>query len=1158
MDIEKTQLGNILVVDDDIDGLLLLVRLLRKEGYHVREAKTGEEAIDSIKALPPDLVLLDIKLPYLSGYEVCEKLKEDETTRDVPVIFISALNETQNKTKGFKVGGIDYLTKPYDKDEILARVHTHVSMSHIRKERQQFEASNAMISATSLNMLEDLKEEVEQRKKIESALIESEENLRQGELVAKFGNWKLDLLTNILYASVGTQKIFGIEKSEVSMEEVKSYRLPEYNSLMDTSLNDLIKNNKPYNLEYKIKRKNDGKIIDIHSKAIYDANTQTLFGIIQDITDRKAAEKKVHEKDLQFKKISDNVPDLLFQFTRKPDGSYCVPIASAGIKNIFGCTPEEVVDDFTPIGKVIFPEDAERVISDIEFSAKNLSPFTCEFRVQIPGKAIQWILSKSKPEKLADGSITWYGFNSDITERKQSVMELMKLNLAIDSSSEAIFLTDKDGIITFINKGFTAIYGFTPAEVVGKNTPRILKSDLYDTRYYADFWKALLSGRELKGEYINKTKDGSRIDIEGSASPIFDNQNNIMGFLGIQYNITERIKVQDALRKSETFLKETQTIAQLGTYTLDIIGGKWECSEILEKIFGIDSHYDWSFEGWISIIHPDWHKGMNEFFIQQLAEKSHKYEIEYKIIRQDDKEVRWVHEIGEIKINELEQPILLVGIVSDITVRKIAEEKINHLSQAVEQSPITIVITDTQGGIQYANATFTQTTGFSLEESKSKKLRILDAGNNKTDDFEKMWNNISSGNKWTGEFYNQKKNGEFYWESVMISPIMDAEGEIQNYLAIKTDITNRKLNDEKLKNSEERFRSVTQSANDAIISANSKGFIIGWNQGAERIFGYSEEEIMGNRLDAIIPAKYQQDHHKGIDRLGNIGEPRIMGKTVEVEGRNKNGEIFPIELSLANWNTAEGTFYTAIIRDITDRKKAELLQIKITNDLIQRNKDLEQFTYIVSHNLRAPVANIKGFNDIILNMELSPEELQEIITGISKSVNKLDTVISDLNEILNLKNNITEKKQLVFFQELVDTIVSADPRLIEGEKFKVLTDFSQIDHMNTLKSYLYSIFHNLISNSVKYSRPDVNTKIEITSKMEGNKIEILFKDNGLGFDMEKSGDKVFGLYKRFHQHIEGKGLGLFMVKTQVETLGGKISLKSELNKGSEFLIEISI
>ncbi len=149
-------------------------------------------------------------------------------------------------------------------------------------------------------------------------------------------------------------------------------------------------------------------------------------------------------KDIQFRKLSAELPDLIYQFTRRPDGSYCVPMASRGIYNIFGCQPEDVRDNFDAIAKVLHPDDAERVVRDIEYSAEHMSYFTCEFRTQIPGRPVQWILSRSTPEKLPDGSITWYGFNANITERKKVEEELIKAKERAEESDrlKSAFLTN--------------------------------------------------------------------------------------------------------------------------------------------------------------------------------------------------------------------------------------------------------------------------------------------------------------------------------------------------------------------------------------------------------------------------------------------------------------------------------------------------------------------------------------------------------------------------------------------------------------------------------------------------------------------------------------------------------------------------------------------
>jgi len=239
-------------------------------------------------------------------------------------------------------------------------------------------------------------------------------------------------------------------------------------------------------------------------------------------------------------------------------------------------------------------------------------------------------------------------------------------------------------------------------------------------------------------------------------------------------------------------------------------------------------------------------------------------------------------------------------------------------------------------------------------------------------------------------------------------------------------------------------------------------------------------------------------------------------------------------------------------------KLAEIERIKMVDELLQRNKELEQFAYIVSHNLRAPVANILGASNALNDIGLSTKEKVILNKGIHTSVIKIDDIIHDLNHILQVKGKVNEVKEIVVFSGLVDDIKASISYLIAKDDIEIKYDFPDVDEYFTVKPYLYSIFLNLISNSVKYRQPDKACTIEIMSHRLKNKIELIFSDNGMGIDLEKKGGQVFGLYKRFHENIEGKGLGLFMVKTQVETLGGKISVKSEQNVGTEFKIEFEI
>lgn len=294
----------------------------------------------------------------------------------------------------------------------------------------------------------------------EDKIMENSALIRIAAEKAKLGGWNVDLKQNRSFWSDEVAAIHEVPKGYTPLvdEGIKFYA-PEWQEKMKSVFTNCAVNGIPYDEEMQIITATGKKIwVRTIGEAVRDESGHIfkVQGAFQDISDRKAAEEKSHEKDMQFRKLSANVPDLIFQFTRKPDGSYSVPVASAGIANIFGCKPEDVVDDFGPIGKVIHPDDAERVIADIEYSAKNLTYFTCEFRVIIPGRPVQWIFSRSSPEKLPDGSVTWYGFNANITDRKLAEDNINTLNerlqMLVEAIQELSISSTMDNIIDIVRK----------------------------------------------------------------------------------------------------------------------------------------------------------------------------------------------------------------------------------------------------------------------------------------------------------------------------------------------------------------------------------------------------------------------------------------------------------------------------------------------------------------------------------------------------------------------------------------------------------------------------------------------------------------------------------------------------------------------------------
>jgi len=535
-----------------------------------------------------------------------------------------------------------------------------------------------------------------------------------------------------------------------------------------------------------------------------------------DEEDRLKAEEKVREKDIEFRKLSANVPDLLYQFTRRPNGTYFVPIASEGIINIFGCKPEDVANDFTAIANVIYPEDAERVINEIEQSAANGSNFTCEFRVQIPGKPIQWIYSKSTPEKLADGSVTWYGFNTDITERKQA---------------------------------------------------------------------------------------------------------------------------EEKILQNEAFLKETQIIASLGTYTLNISNNCWESSEILNSIFGIEPTYVKTIESWSKLVHPEWSKIMLDYFLNEVIGKKKMFDKEYKIIRQNDNTERWVHGIGKLEFDNNKNPIKMIGAILDITERKQAEELLLRYTLLLEESQEIAKV----GGWELdliLNKLYWTAETYKIHETSPEEFNpTVDAGvsyflpESKQLISEALDNAIINGIGYDLylETYTTKGN------IINVRTTCDVtteNGKPVKLTGIFQDITDIKHTEkalliakEKAEESETKLKVMVSAMPDLVWFKDQNGFYLECNQRFEDFIGFSQEQLIG-KTDYDLFDKDLADFFRKNDKIARDAGKSSVNEE-ELTFASDGHKEFLETIKTPIYDSNKGIIgVLGISRNITERKLAEQKNIE--------------------------------------------------------------------------------------------------------------------------------------------------------------------------------------------------------------------------------------
>ncbi|HYI76485.1 MAG TPA: HAMP domain-containing sensor histidine kinase, partial [Chryseolinea sp.] len=219
----------------------------------------------------------------------------------------------------------------------------------------------------------------------------------------------------------------------------------------------------------------------------------------------------------------------------------------------------------------------------------------------------------------------------------------------------------------------------------------------------------------------------------------------------------------------------------------------------------------------------------------------------------------------------------------------------------------------------------------------------------------------------------------------------------------------------------------------------------------------------------------------------------------------------------------------------------------------EKNRQLDEFAHIISHNLRSPVGNIKALIGL-LDPSSTLLDYQQIFEKINTVSNNLGETMNELMETLKVKTDTDIPRIEIRFKEIFDKVVQS----LEGELIQrsasISFDFNDAPKIYYSKAYLESIFQNLLSNALKYSSPTRKPEIKVTTTTVDTGVELRVQDNGLGIDLVKHGSKLFGLHKTFHEHKDAKGVGLFLVKTQVEALGGSITAESDLDQGTTFII----
>ena len=419
----------------------------------------------------------------------------------------------------------------------------------------------------------------------------------------------------------------------------------------------------------------------------------------------------------------------------------------------------------------------------------------------------------------------------------------------------------------------------------------------------------------------------------------------------------------------------------------------------------------------------------------------------------------------------------------------------------------------------------------------------------------KLYNSLEQqSEKWQDEYRFRCADGSYKYVLDRGYLEKDADSKGIRMIGAMQDITHSKTEEDRLK----LLSAAITQANDAVIitetprSIYALPKIVYVNPAFSRMTGYEEHEVVGQSPSIFIGKNAMAEQQSILSKVTEFNKEFIF----EAINRHKNGEEYWVRFSMIPVldNLGEHSHWISIQSDITNQKEQEKEKEQLIQELTRHNNDLKQFSYITSHNLRAPLSNLIGLLNLIDDIDIEDEDLKEIIEGFSKSTHLLNQTINDLINIVIIKDNLSIDREIINIQDTIENILVQLSYSVSLYSPIITIDTEKAPNLVVNKTYIESIFLNLITNAIRYSDPTRKLELNISSENVGDEIFLKFKDNGVGIDLERNREKLFGLYQRFHDYPDSKGLGLYLVKSQVISMGGSIEVESILGKGSSFIL----